>query len=74
MKAILNWRYYVMFALLAIGMVSTLAIFSEDSRPLGEWIEIRVYLSIIAAASFYVMNRLRIRWESKGEIPEFTNQ
>lgn len=74
MKAIFNWRYYVIFVLLAIGLLSFLAIGADDNRPLGAWIELRLYLALIAFGSFYAMNRLRIHWEKKGDIPEFTNQ
>ena len=74
MKSLLNWRYYVIYALLAIGIISVLGIFSEEERPFAEWLKVRVYLALIATASFYVMNRLRIRWESRGEIAELKNQ
>ena len=74
MKAIFNWRYYVIFALLAIGLLSFLAIGAEDSLPLGAWIKLRIYLAIIAFGSLYAMNRLRIHWEKEGKITEFTNQ
>ena len=74
MKSLLNWRYYVIYALLAVGCISVLAIFSEEERPLAQWIEVRIYLALIATVSFYVMNRLRIRWESRGEIAELKNQ
>lgn len=74
MKALLNWRYYVIYGLFAIGLYSLLAISGNDDRPLGAWIEIRLYLALISATSFYTLRRLRIYWESKGKIPEFTNQ
>lgn len=74
MKAIFNWRYYVIFALLTIGLLSFLAIGAKDNLPLEMWIKLRVYLAITAFVSFFTLNRLRIYWEKKGEIPEFTNQ
>lgn len=74
MKAIFNWRYYVIYALFSIGIISLLFIFSEDDRPLGAWIEMRIYLAIISAASFYIMHRLRTCWTAKGELPEFSHQ
>lgn len=73
MKAIFNWRYYAIYALFAIGLISLLFIFGDDERPLGAWLETRLYLAIIAAGSFYTMHRLRLHWEAKGEIPEFSN-
>ena len=74
MKSLLNWRYYVIYALLAVGCISVLAIFSEEERPFAEWVKVRVYLALIATVSFYVMNRLRIHWESQNKIPELKNQ
>ena len=74
MKSLLNWRYYVIYALLAVGIISILGIFSEEERPFAEWVKVRVYLALIATVSFYVMNRLRVRWESRGEIAELKNQ
>lgn len=74
MKAIFNWRYYVIFTLLAIGVLSFSAIGAEDNRPMREWIEVRMYLALLGFGSFYAMNRLRIYWEKRGDIPEFTNQ
>ena len=74
MKTLKNWRYYVIFALLTTGVLSFLFIGAEDNLPLREWIELRLYLALLGFGSFYTMNRLRIYWEKKGDIPKFTNQ
>lgn len=73
MKAIFNWRYYVIYALFSVGLMSLLLIVGEDERPLGAWLETRLYLAAICAASFYTMNRLRLYWEAKGEIKSYPN-
>ncbi|MBD5302292.1 MAG: hypothetical protein HDS16_04765 [Bacteroides sp.] len=74
MKILLNWRYYVMFVLLFVGIVSLLAVFGEDNRPVVSWVIARGYYSLSAIGSFYTLRRLRVYWESQDKIPEFTNQ
>lgn len=74
MKAILNWRYYVMFILLFTGIVALLCIAGKDDRPLAEWIEVRIYLFALASACFCILAKITKRWEKKDKIPEFSNQ
>lgn len=73
MKQLKNWRYWIIYTLFSVGFFSLLLIFSDDNRALAEWIEIRCYLAIITIASFYTLNRLRVRWESSGKIDKFLN-
>lgn len=73
---LLNWRYYVMTLLLAVGLLSMLAVFGRgyEDRPILVWFGIRLGFLFVAFVNFYTLRRLRIRWESRDEIPEFTNQ
>lgn len=63
-----------MCLLLGAGMVSLLAACGEDDSPLGAWIETRIYFLLLTVVCFYALRRLRLYWESKGSIPEFSNQ
>lgn len=73
MNRLLNWRQWVLYALLAVGFFAIMAIFGDDERALSEWIEARVYLAAIAVTCFYSLWRLTKKWEREGKIPEFTN-
>lgn len=73
MKAIFNWRYFVLYALFMVGVVSLIFISADDERSLGAFIETRLYLALISIMSFYLMNKLRVRWESQGKTPKFIN-
>lgn len=71
MKAIItNWRYYVLVALLAIGL------FALISEPIEEsnWCATFLISKGIAAISFYALYLCVKSWEAHGDIPEFTNQ
>lgn len=72
MKECFNWRYYVIYALFTIGLMSLFIVFGDDDRPMGQWIKIRLYFPIISAVSFYATCRLKSYWESKGEITKFS--
>ena len=74
MKVLLNWRQWVLYVLFAGGLFATIAIFGDDERELGEWIEVRVYLVAIVVVCFYSLYRLTKKWEREGKLPEFTNQ
>lgn len=68
MKIISTWRCLIVYTLLCIGLLSLLAIFADDNRPLGEWLKIRVCLGAVSAVSFYVMHRLRLLWECNDKV------
>lgn len=68
MKQLLNWRQCVLYALLAIGIFAVILIFGDDERPMAQWIEVRIYLTLIAAACFYPLGRLTKRWQNKGKV------
>lgn len=71
MKAILNWRYHVLWA---IGLVAVLGLFSvpqEDATMTQYFIGLFATKSIGIAAA-YVFYRLVTKWEKMGVIPELT--
>lgn len=68
MKQLLNWRQWVLYVLFAVGFFAVVLIFGEDERPMGRWIEVRVYLALLAAASFYPLCKLTKKWERENKI------
>lgn len=68
MKSLLNWRQWELYALFAIGFFAVILIFGEDERPMAQWIEVRIYLVLVAVACFYPLCRLVKKWEREGKI------
>lgn len=68
MKQLLNWRQWVLYVLFAVGFFAVVLIFGEDERPMGEWIEARIYLAVLAAACFYPLCKLTKKWERENKI------
>lgn len=68
MKQLLNWRWWVLSALLSVGFLMVALMFGEDNLPLIEFIEVRIYLAIAASACFYILGRLTKRWQNKGKV------
>lgn len=73
MKSILNWRQWVIYLLFSAAFLAVAAIFSEDKRPMPEWIEVRIWLAGVAAACSILMWRLAVKWEREGKIKNLTN-
>lgn len=75
MKAIFNWRYYVIFTLFAVGFLAIGRAFGEPAPTMteAEWYW-QVLMSVaVGFGSFYALYRCIRYWEAKDEIPEFTN-
>lgn len=75
MKAILNWRYYVIHLLVIAGMLGIIGACGEPA-PLMSVTEYLLQTALYlfgTVISFYVLYRCVRRWESRGELPEFTN-
>lgn len=68
MKQIFNWRQWVLYALLTIGFFAVILIFGDDELPMAQWIEVRIYLVLIATACFYPLSKLTKKWEREGKI------
>ena len=74
MKAILNWRYYVLLYYYCVGILCVLISFSETENyiPIGEWL-INVALALFSGVGCLIVgNRLADYWERRGLIPELT--
>lgn len=75
MKALSNWRYYIMTALFTVGFLAIARAFGEPAVQMSdlEWFK-QVLLSLsVGVPCLYVLGRLIKRWEREGKIPEFTN-
>lgn len=75
MKAITNWRYYVMTALFAVGMLCLMAACGEPSAAMSTAKLTVITFGYFATSMgcFYVLHRLTRRWEAEGAIPEYSN-
>ena len=75
MKAIYNWRYYVMTALFAIGMICLMAACGEPSQTMSSAKLTAISWGYFAASMgcFYTLHRLTRRWDAEGSIPEISN-
>lgn len=58
----------MLYALFAIGFFAVILIFGDDERPMAEWIEVRIYLALIATVCFYPLSKLTKKWEREGKI------
>lgn len=68
MKELFNWRYYVLYTLFGVGLWSFLFIAAQDNRPLGAWIETRLYLAVIGFACFMALGKLHNKWSREGKV------
>lgn len=66
-KALLNWRYYVLFLL---GFVATVGIFGvpDDNSP--TWFTDMLLSKVIGFGAGYILYRLIIYWSKRNLIPE----
>jgi hypothetical protein len=68
MKALLNWRYYVLFLL---GFVATVGIFGvpDDNSP--TWLGDLIFSKVIGFGAGYIVCKLVGYWSKRNLIPEF---
>lgn len=71
MKALLNWRYYV---LMVVGMIAVIGTFSApiDDQPLGAWLLALIIPKIIGFGAWYLIFRMCDYWDARGLIPEMS--
>ncbi|WP_418176969.1 hypothetical protein [Alistipes putredinis] len=71
MKALLNWRYYV---LTVVGIIAVIGTFSVpiDDQPFGAWLFIMVASKVIGFGSWYLIFRMSEYWDARGLIPEMS--
>lgn len=71
MKSLLNWRYYVLFAVFAAGMLLLAAAFGEpEDKAMGdiEWLLRVIALLCGSAVCFYVLHRCVKHWSEQDKI------
>lgn len=76
MKAILNWRYWIIALLFTIGIIAMGRAFGNEVEAMtdSEWL-MQVAVSFgIGSGSFFALGKCIRHWEKNGDIPEFTNQ
>lgn len=75
MKAILNWRYYVIAILFAFGFLSVARVFGEPTHPMTneQWLGQVIISLTVAAVSFFLFRFCVAYWERRDEIDEFSN-
>ena len=72
MKALLNYRYYVLAVIITVAIIG---VFSEPAEelPTANWFYAFLLSKAIGFAAIYAAARLVKRWERRGAIPELTN-
>ncbi len=72
LNALLNWRYYVLFAIFAAGFLSVTIAFGEPVRPMsgfGALIHTAITLAV-GIACFHILSRVTEAWKRTGKIHE----
>ena len=71
MKALLNWRYYI---LMVVGLIAILGVFSVpiDDQPFGKWITALILSKVIGFGALYLNYKMVVYWEVRNRIPEMT--
>lgn len=71
MKAILNWRYYV---IIILGILTVGGIFAvpNDDLGQGEWMFYLILTKMIGFSAGFLNYKLTLYWEDKGLIPEYS--
>lgn len=71
MKALLNWRYYV---ITVIGLIAIIGIFSVpiDDLPFGSWLSALIVSKVIGFGAIYLNLRMIVYWEARNLIPEMS--
>lgn len=71
MKALFNWRYYI---LIVVGLIAILGVFSVpiDDQPFGKWIASLIISKVIGLGALYLNYRMVVYWETRNRIPEMT--
>lgn len=67
LKALLNWRYYV---LLLLAFVTTFGVFGEPSDEVTSWFGVFIISKSIGFSAGYVIYRLASYWRRNNLIPE----
>lgn len=71
MKALLNWRYYV---LLLLGFIAMIGIFGIPADDNPAWFSYMILSKVIGVGAGYAMYRLIEHWNKNNLIPELDKQ
>ena len=71
MKALLNWRYYI---LTILGMLTILGIFSEPLPDSDSWYRDMFISKLVGFVSGYLFAKLVQYWEARNAIPELSEE
>lgn len=75
MKALLNWRYYVMAVLFFSGALAVARAFSlPDTMTDLEWSKQFLLSLTVGIPCFVLFGILTGKWEREGKIPEYSKQ
>lgn len=71
MKALTNYRYYVLFAL---AIISFVGLFSEPSEDLSSamWLLVLITTKVLGIVCVLAISNLATRWQEEGKLPEIT--
>ena len=64
MKALINWRYYVLFAIAVVAVVGMFAIPEEDVS-FGEWAKVMIISKSVGISAIVLFFVLFIYWDRK---------
>lgn len=75
MKALLNWRYYILATTLMAGVIHVLVAFGDPLMGIsvGVWFALVLSNLIAAVTWFLCFFALSSTWERAGKLPEITN-
>lgn len=74
MKTLLNWRYYIIFAVFSTAILSMLAAFGNlvEEMSIAKEMFLRFLYFGLSILAFCILKRVIDYWESRGEIPAIT--
>lgn len=67
MRAIMNWRYYVLVVALMLSVIGLFGIPSEDSNM---WFVVLVGSKLGGVAAIFLAYKMFVRWAENGRVPE----
>lgn len=74
MKSLLNWRQWVLHALLAGCFYALMMMCDMTENTIAEFVNIRLAALALMFACGYPLCKLTKKWEREGKIPEFKDK
>lgn len=68
MKAILNWRQWVLNGLALVWVAAILLLSNESSQTLAEWLNSIIISATLFLTSGFLLCKLTRKWEQEGKI------